>query len=268
MINEYTIKNFTKVFSICIIVLTSCNITNAHQNISLGCEWKYLFNTVRQIFDKNTHYGGKFKKEILNTIPMTYKIFTRYPVTNNNYNFKHNLQWHLISWKENKHLLNVAVANYLEEKNETCISKEVKSLHTHKIISSLWINIGVMYNLLEDKRDERRDCFCYGLGVNYSKMSIYYKEGEQSKKESKKTFYHHVWVNFSIFGKCLIGNYFSLGTTITMAFLIVKLHETGDNKIDIQTEDGTIIGYNFVPQGRFTLINPQPILTLTLYLEI
>ena len=53
-----------------------------------------------------------------------------------------------------------------------------------------------------------------------------------------------------------------------MAFLIVKLHETGDDKIDIQTEDGTIIGYDFVPQGRFTLINPQPILTLTLYLEI
>ena len=252
------------------MLLLSCNITNAHQNISLGCEWKYLFNTVRQIFDKNTHYGGEFKKEILNTIPMTYKIFTRYPVTSNKYNYKHNLQWHLISWKENKHLLNVAVANYLEEKNEGCIKKEFTNFqtYTHKIISSWWINIGVMYNLLEDKRDERRDCFCYGLGVNYSKMSIYYKEGEQSKKNSKITFYHHAWFNFSIFGKCMISEHFSLGTTITLAFLIVRLHKTGDDKIDIQTEDGTIIGYDFIPQGRFTLINSQPILTLTLYLEI
>lgn len=267
MLNEHTIKKITNVFSICIIVFTSCNITNAHQNISLGFEWKYLFNTVRQIFDKNTFYGGKFKREIFNTIPMTYKIFTSYLVTNKGYNYKHNLQWHLISWKENKHLLNVAVASYLEEKNEKCIKKEAKSIPTHKIISSWWINIGVMYNLLEDKRDERRDCFCYGLGVNYSKMSIYYKEGEQSEKKSKKAFYHHVWFNFSIFGKCLICNYFSLGTTITIAFFILRLHETVDDEIDIQT-DGTIIGYDFVPQRKFTLINSQPILTLTLYFEM
>ena len=265
MLNKYTLRKF-KIFSTYVMFLFSCNITNAHQNISLGCEWKYLFNTIRQIFDKNTCYGGKLKWDLLNTIPMTYKILTRYPVTGKGYNYKHNLQWHLISWKKNKPLLNIAIANYLEEKNEGDIDvKEVKTISTHKIISSWWINIGVMYNLLEDKRDERRDCFCYGLGVNYSKMSICYDD-TPDKKGFRRAFYHHVWFNFSIFGKCIFSEHFSLGTTITIAFLILRLRKIGD-EIDMQT-DGTIIGYDFVPQRRFTLINSQPILTLTIYFEI
>ena len=175
MPHKHFIKVLCRGFIYTCTVIFSFNINHA-ENISVGIEMISFFKTVAQIFSKTTSYKNVDKIEILSTIPSTINLFRTDIVSPaSKYNYRHNLQWSLITWKGTNSLINVVVSNYLEKKNESFICEKMQTVNMQKIISSWWINVNFLQNIFETKENER-DCFCYGVGINYSKMSIYVGE--------------------------------------------------------------------------------------------
>lgn len=251
------------------------------------------FFSTKQIFNEETNYKisnnkaewkGNLKNIIL-SLPLSYKLFYKHKFIVANV-FSHDFRYHFSFFisKQREYIVDVNVANMLTNKMKEVIDEDQSEGVSSLGISSFWLNIKLLHNLLSNNSD-RYNFFCYGFGINISKISSIYIDDTNAylkKLKSKenveglvnKTFSYYVWLNWSVHVNNIIYGIISISTVITFDFFIFKVKPWSCKKDEIKrkinndVEWDKVFGYNQEMDGNFLFINTKPRLSIFLNLNL